>query len=123
MNIFLQLHLMAIIPALLLGPFVLFRERGDRLHKVLGRIWAILMLVGCLLSFGVTYNGSYSWLHGLAIFTIYQIIRGLRAIRLKNLRVHKRAMVGSYLGSVAAFLSAAVLPNRIINNWIMNLLN
>lgn len=109
---------MAIVPALLLGPFVLFRERGDRLHKVLGRIWAVLMLMGCLLSFGVTYN-----VHGLAIFTIYQIIRGLRAIRMKNLRVHKRAMVGSYLGSVAAFLSAAVLPNRMINNWIINLLN
>lgn len=123
MNILLQLHLIAIVPALLLGPFVLFRERGDRLHKVLGKIWSVLMLVGCLLSFGITYNGSYSWLHGLAFFSIYQKIKGLRAIRLKNVRVHKRAMVGSYLGSVAAFLSAAVIPNRMINNWIMNLLN
>ena len=123
MGLFLQLHLIAIVPAVLLGPFVLFRERGDRLHKIFGRIWATLMLAGCLLSFGVTYNGSYTWLHGLAIFTIYQIIRGLRAIRLKDLRVHKRAMIGSYLGSVAAFLAASVLPNRMINSWIMNLLN
>lgn len=79
------------------------------------------MLVGCFLSFGITHKGSYSWLHGLAVYTIYQIFRGMRAIRAKNLRVHKRAMIGSYLGSVVAFIFAAAIPDRIINNWIKGL--
>ena len=123
MNIFLALHLITIIPCLVLGPFILLRERGDKIHVIIGKIWAYLMIVSCLLTFGITHNGNYSWLHGLAIFTLYQIIRAIRAIRRKDIRVHQRAMIGSYLGSLAAFIFASVAPNRLISNWLQNFFN
>ncbi len=119
MNLFLQLHLLTIVPGLVLGPFILSRKQGDKTHKFLGRIWVMLMIVSCFLSFGIAHNGSYSWLHLLGIFTIYQVIRAMKAIKAKNLQVHKRAMIGSYLGSVGAFIFAASVPQRIINKWIL----
>jgi uncharacterized membrane protein len=79
------------------------------------------MVIGCLASFGITYNGHYSWLHGLAIFTISQLLRGILAIRHKNLKIHRRALIGSYLGTVTAFLFAASFPNRLISEWLRNL--
>lgn len=121
MNIFLKLHLITIIPVLALGPFILFRKRADKLHVILGRIWAYLMIISCLLTFGITHNGSYSWLHGLAIFTLYQVIRAIRAVKRKDLRVHQRAMIGSYIGAIIAFVFAATAPDRIISSWISTL--
>ena len=123
MNIFLALHLFTIVPCLVIGPCILFRKKGDRIHVILGRVWATLMIVSCLLTFGITHNGSYSWLHGLAVFTLYQIIHGIRAIRKKDIRIHQRAMIGSYLGALIAFIFASITPNRLISNWILNFLN
>ncbi len=117
-----KLHLITIAPVLVLGPFILFRQRGDRTHVLLGRIWAYLMIVSCLLTFGITHQGSYSWLHLLAVFTWYQVIRAIVAIKKGNIRVHQRAMVGSYLGAIVAFVFAATAQNRLINNWILSLL-
>ena len=44
LNLFLVLHLSTIVPALILGPFILFRRKGDSIHKGFGRLWAILTL-------------------------------------------------------------------------------
>ncbi|MBW8911747.1 MAG: hypothetical protein JF564_07670, partial [Sphingomonas sp.] len=46
-------HLAAIVPAVPLGAVMLFRRKGDRLHRLIGRIWAALMLVAALSSFGI----------------------------------------------------------------------
>lgn len=123
MDIFLKFHLVTIVPVLTLGPFILLRKQGDRVHVVTGRIWASLMVISCLLTFGIQDGGHYSWLHGLAIFTLSQIIRAIRAIKRKDIRGHQRGMVGSYLGALIAFLFAAAVPNRLLNIWIQNLFN
>ena len=36
------IHLATILPALLLGAYVLIRRKGDRRHKLLGKIWIAL---------------------------------------------------------------------------------
>lgn len=46
-----QIHAYAAIAALLLGAAVLFRRKGDRLHKLGGRIWVLLMVVVAISSF------------------------------------------------------------------------
>lgn len=120
MNIFLKLHLVTIIPVLVLGPFILFRKRGDRLHILLGRLWAGLMTVSCLLTFGIQYNGKFSWLHGLAVFTLYSVGKAILAIKRKDIPSHQRAMVGSYIGVLIAFAWAASDSDRLINQWIRN---
>jgi uncharacterized membrane protein len=45
------LHLIAVVPALLVGTVVLFIEKGTPFHKALGRIWVALMLVAAISSF------------------------------------------------------------------------
>jgi uncharacterized membrane protein len=118
MSIFLKLHLITIIPVLILGPLILLRKRGDKLHMISGRIWASLMILSCLLTFGITNNGRYSWLHGLAVFTMFQIVRAIRAVRRGDLRIHQRAMIGSYLGTLVAFIFAIAVPGRLLNTGI-----
>ncbi len=118
MNNFLLLHLITIVPVLIMGPFILLQKKGDKLHRLLGKIWCVLMIISCLLTFGITHNGSYSWLHGLALFTLWQVVRAIGAIKRKDLKTHQRAMIGSYIGTVIAFIFASLVPGRLISEWL-----
>jgi uncharacterized membrane protein len=123
MNTYLALHLATIVPVLILGPFIIFRKHGDRWHVIVGRVWAYLMIASCLLSFGVLRGGHLSWLHGLSVFTLYSVVKAIFAIRKKDIKAHQRAMVGSYLGALVAFVFAATDPDRLIGTIIRKLIS
>lgn len=40
-----QIHASSAIAAFFIGAFVLWRRKGTGLHKALGRVWVVLMLV------------------------------------------------------------------------------
>jgi uncharacterized membrane protein len=120
MSIFLQIHLLTIVPSLILGAVVLVRTKGSAAHKLLGRCWAICMIASCVSSFGILRDG-FSWLHGLAAFTLLSIVRAVLAIRKGNVAAHKRAMIGSYLGSLIAFGFALAVPTRLLGRFLRTL--
>lgn len=120
MTAVIYLHLGTIIPVLLMGPAILLRKKGDRLHKITGRVWAIMMLVSCALSFGIRHNGQLSWLHGLSAWTMFSMVGAVWHIRRGNVRKHQSYMVGSYVGTVIAFIFA-LSPSRIAGAWVRSL--
>lgn len=106
-------HAIAASFVLALGPVQLLRRRRDRAHRIIGVTWYVAMLTTCFSSFGIHPHG-FSWLHGLAIFTIVTstlgVVGAVRHIR----QLHRNNMIGSYLGTSVAFLFAAFMPNRLI---------
>ncbi len=110
-------HIVTIVPVLLVGPFILLRNKGDEIHVFMGRIWAAFMIVSCLTSFGIRHHGSFSWLHGLAAWTIFCMAAGTWHIRKNNILKHKRYMIGSYIGTVIAFIFA-LQPGRLLGTWL-----
>lgn len=120
MSPLLVFHLVTIFPVLILGPFIL-SSQGKGSHKFLGRIWVVLMVLSCLSTFGIKYNGEYSWLHGLSLFTLYSVVSAFMAIRKADLKKHKRAMTGAYTGALIAFIWAMGGNGRLLNNWLSEL--
>lgn len=106
-------HALAALFVLLLGPFQILRRRRDRAHRILGASWVAAMVVVCLSSFGI-HDGRFSWLHGLALWTLTCMVLAIAGIRRRNVPVHRGFMVGSYLGTLAAFAFAALIPARLI---------
>jgi uncharacterized membrane protein len=49
-----QIHALIAIAALLLGAVQLFRTKGDRLHRALGRVWVALLAT-------VAVSGLFIW--------------------------------------------------------------
>lgn len=121
-NIFILIHLITIVPVLVVGPILLFRQKGDSFHTKLGRIWAYVMIGSCLTTFWIRHNGGFSWLHGLALFTIFSVIKAIVSIKNGNISAHKRAMVGSYIGAFVAFIFASTYPDRLISSWFSSML-
>lgn len=108
--------------ALLVGPVVLARRKGDRRHRMLGRVWLLDMYWVSLSSFGITElrPGSLSWIHGLSAFTVVMITLGWRAAVRGRVALHRRRMVGSYLGLVGAFLGAVAVPQRAVPQLVVH---
>ncbi|AKT50769.1 DUF2306 domain-containing protein [Arsenicicoccus sp. oral taxon 190] len=110
-------HAVAALVVLLLGPLQIWRRRRDRAHRYLGRTWAVAMVVTCLTSFLIHPHG-FSWLHGLSLVTLGSLTLGIVGIRRRDVRMHTRNLIGSYLGTVAAFAFAALVPTRLIQTTL-----
>ena len=114
------LHLIAVVPALLVGTVVLFIEKGTPFHKALGRIWVTLMLVAAISSFWIFEirdGAGPSPIHLLSIWTLIALGLAVYHIRRSNRRAHRGFMIGTYLGLIAAGIFAAA-PGRLLGNLL-----
>ena len=122
------LHLYIALVAVGVGIAVLVRPKGTPNHKLLGRLWVVLMLVVAFSSFGITeLRGAgaegprgMSAIHILSAWTIIAIIAGLRAIRRGNRRAHKFWMIGTMIGLFGAGLGT-LWPGRFIPTYLAGL--
>ena len=101
--------------AVLLGACVLWRRKGDSTHRWLGRAWVLLMATTALLSFGI-HRQSYSWIHGLSVFTLIMLALGVVAARQGRVRLHRRIMSGTYLWALMVTGLFTLLPNRLLGH-------
>lgn len=106
-------HAVAALFVLVLGPFQILRRRRDLGHRILGASWVGAMALTCTTSFWIMPHG-FSWLHGLSIWTLVCMVLAIAGIRARNVPVHRGFMIGSYLGTLAAFAFAALVPERLI---------
>jgi uncharacterized membrane protein len=112
----LLIHLATVLPALPLGAYVLLRPKGGRLHRMLGRIWAGLMVTTAISSFWLGDEGL-SFIHIFAVVTLVSIPLAVYRIRRGDVKGHRRAMTNVYIGLVVAgFFSFA--PGRLLETWL-----
>ncbi len=114
------LHLIAVVPALVIGTVVLFLEKGTPRHKALGRIWVALLLVASISSFWIFEirdGAGPSPIHLLSIWTLIALGLAVYHIRRGNRRTHRAFMIGTYIGLVAAGIFAAA-PGRFLGSLL-----
>ena len=112
------LHLATVLPAVPLGLWILLRTKGTREHKLLGRVWGVLMLVTALDTLLIRdLSGSLNPIHIFSVVTLVSIPLGVWRIRRGDLKGHRQAMIGPYLGLVVAGLFA-LAPGRMLGNLL-----
>ena len=117
-NPWLVLHLATVIPAVPLGAYVLVRRKGDRMHRLLGRLWVALMMGTALFSFGLHYvTGGFSWIHLLSILTLVSLPRSILMAVRGNIPGHMRGMRAVYIGTVIAG-GFTFVPGRMLGQWL-----
>jgi uncharacterized membrane protein len=110
----LYVHLFTVVPAVPLGAYVLWRPKGGAAHRMLGRVWAGMMMVTALSSFWLqSLTGGLSFIHLFSVLTLVSIPLGVWQARRGNMRAHMNAMRGVYAGLIAAGLMAAA-PGRFL---------
>ncbi|NBB96979.1 MAG: DUF2306 domain-containing protein [Alphaproteobacteria bacterium] len=117
-----QLHAVAGLLAILLGPFALYLRSGTRLHKAAGYIWVSAMAVLALSSFGIhsfAVIGPFSPLHGLALVTLWSLYEGIRRARAGQISIHRRVFHNLYWFGVMVAGVFNFLPGRVMNRALM----
>lgn len=113
------MHLFAVVPALLLGAFILARPKGTAVHKALGRTWVGLMLVVAVGSFWIrsSPDGGLSLIHLLSAWTLFAVGMAVLAIRRGRVHTHRSWMIGTYGGLLGAG-AYALMPGRFLHTWL-----
>ena len=113
-----QVHVVFAITSLVLVPFILFGRKGDRRHKMLGRIWVAAMALTAISSFAIMdirLIGPFSPIHGLSILTLYSLFGAVREARAGRVEAHKRHILGAMGGLLGAGVFT-VLPGRLMSD-------
>lgn len=119
--IYVQVHACAAVVALLLGPFVILRNRRDRLHKVGGYIWVVAMACAAISSFWIMefrVIGPFSPIHGLSIYVLWSLYRGVSYAIARNIAAHRQTFRALYLQGLVLAGLFTLLPGRILNRML-----
>ncbi|MEE3154449.1 MAG: DUF2306 domain-containing protein [Pseudomonadota bacterium] len=115
-NVAIAIHVVAVLPAIPLGAYVLLARKGDARHKQLGKIWLALMLLTAFSAIFITSGGGYGPIHVFIPLTIFSAWRSVATARRGNIPAHKRQLVFTYVtGLVFPGLAAFLLPGRLMN--------
>jgi len=113
-----QIHVLAVTPAALLGAYILVRQKGTKWHRMLGKIWLGLMSLAALSSFFIhqidMFHG-FSPIHLLSVSVLVGSWRAIAAARRHDIRTHKRIVTGLYFGGIIGAGLFTLVPGRIMN--------
>ena len=111
-----SVHFAAATSSILLDAVMLIRQKGDGLHKALGRTWVVTMVFVALSSFFLPAFDPSQWspIHALSVWTLVSLFFAVRAIRRVNVRGHQIWMICTYLGLLGAF-AGTLFPGRLVH--------
>ena len=118
------LHLFTVAPAFFVGTYILLNRKGTPAHRVLGRIFMILMMSTAVISLfmsdggGTRILGHFGFNHLFVIPVAIFIPRAYLAARRGDIRTHMRSVLGVYVGALLIAGSVAIFtPGRLLHRW------
>ncbi len=113
-------HIAFALCSVVLGTVILIKTKGTLTHKLMGRIWVVMMTVVALGSFAIhdLNPGGLSWIHALSTFTLVSMGYAIFMIRRGQRRAHFMAMIGCLVGLIIAGIFT-LDPNRLIGSLLL----
>ena len=118
------LHLGTLAPVFVIGTYLLLNRKGTPAHRLLGKIYMVLMLFTAIVTLfmeaviGPLFLNHFGYIHLLSLFVIYTVPTAYTAIRSGNIGVHRRKMIGLYVGALLVAGSFTLAPGRLMHTWL-----
>ena len=113
-----KIHLVTVIPAFAIATWLIFfSTKGARWHRALGAAYLALMTVTAVTTFFIrSINpGHLSPIHLLIPLTLLGVFGALWNVRRKNIKGHRNAMLGLYVGGLLIAGRLTLLPGRLLH--------
>jgi uncharacterized membrane protein len=113
-------HLLTVLVALVLTPWMMLRPRGTATHRLLGKVWVTAMVATAGLSLFVkTINpGHFSLIHILSIFTLIMAPRVWLTARAHQVARHRATVRGLVTGALLIAGFFTLPPFRMLGGWL-----
>ena len=118
-----QIHILAVVPAAILGGYLLARQKGTPRHRLLGKIWMALMVVTAVTSFfihEIKMFFGFSPIHLLSAATIFGAWQAIAAARRHDVATHRRIVRSIYFGGIIIAGGFTLVPGRIMNEVVFS---
>jgi uncharacterized membrane protein len=118
------LHLATVVPAFAIGAFQLIRRKGTPGHKLLGRIYMLLMLATGLITLampaevGPQLLNHFGFIHAFSFLALFSVPMAYVAARRGYIRAHRFAMIWLYVGGILIAGAFAFSPGRMLHEWL-----
>lgn len=96
-KIFLTVHIIGGTLGLISGTYIMLAKKGDKRHKLIGKIFAINMIGSGFCSFILATIHRSDFLFAVGIFTIYLASTGWRYMYLKNISNGQKPLIIDWL--------------------------
>lgn len=117
-----QIHVVTVVPAAIIGAFLLAMRKGTPVHRMAGKIWMVLMVVTSAASFFIhELNVFYGFspIHAFSVIVPVSCFLAVRAVRAGNIRQHKLLLASTYIGGIGIAGGFAFAPGRIMNRVVI----
>lgn len=117
-----QFHIAVALIALVLGPVALWRNRRDRLHKIIGYIWVTAMTAVAVSAFLIPSHFSSVGLgpiHLLAAYALVGLWVAMAAIFRGDIKTHRETMMNLYVRGIALAGAFNFLPGRSVQRALI----
>ncbi len=121
-NYIVQIHVFFAILSLILGIWIMLGLKGSKIHKALGKLWILSLLITAISSFwlhGIRLVGPFSPIHLLSIFAMYSVFRGLQHARAGRIDAHRKSMTGLFYYALIGAGLFTLLPERLIHQLVL----
>lgn len=114
------LHLLTLIPALALTPFLFLGTKGAAAHRALGYIWCALMVGTAVASLFIrSLNPTgFTWVHVFSIATFVSTPRLILHARRRKWRTHRWIAIGLTSGALLVAGVTAYMGERHLRQWV-----
>jgi len=117
-------HLATIVPAFLIGTTLLFSRKGTPVHKLLGKVYMVLMLSTAVITLfmpatvGPQFIFHFGFIHIFSFLVLLNIPAAYFAAKRGDIKAHRGAMVGMYVGGILIAGAFAMLPGRLLHQLL-----
>ena len=118
------LHLATVVPAFAIGAFQLLRRKGTPIHKLLGKIYMLLMLATGFITLAMPaqvrprFLGHFGFIHIFSFLALFNVPAAYMAARRGNIRLHRFNMISLYVGGILIAGAFAFSPGRMLHEWL-----
>jgi uncharacterized membrane protein len=117
-----KLHVFTVVPAFFLGTWLIFFSRkGARFHRAIGYVYLTLMTVTALAALwihqipAIDIVYGFGPIHLFSLLTLSGVVGALRGAWSHNIPMHRRSMLGVYIGGILIAGALAFVPGRIMH--------
>lgn len=121
------LHLTTVVMAFFLGTKLMLQKKGTASHRQTGKYYMLLMLTTACIALcmpaqiGPRWLGHFGYIHLFCLLVLYAVPSAYLAIRQGNLLKHKANMIGVYVGGILIAGGFALMPGRMLHEWLLAL--
>lgn len=107
-----MIHVATVIPAVPLGGYLLLTRKGTKQHKMLGKIWMLLMVVTATAIIFIRGGTDFSWIHIFVPMTYMGTYQAITSARARNIQAHKKHIISIYMGALMIPGIFSFMPGR-----------